>query len=168
MPRAIPRFYETECSGDGRIAENLGVISRINSDQAARRHIRVLAVIIISCPSRRSGTENGRCAQRRDRRRTGHSDNIPTKLTRCQGKWSAHSRKPRNPRRVHGVGLSGRWSWSHVPSRISSQSRRRSFAFIPRCQRTGDVWKASGNGRRISYNGFRSRCRRPGGSPEQN
>jgi hypothetical protein len=62
LPSAIPRFDETIFSGgDGGIAENLGMMGRINSGQAARSHGPtpiVAAVGAILMPSCRSGAEN--------------------------------------------------------------------------------------------------------------
>jgi hypothetical protein len=55
---AIPRLDETILYGDGGIAKNIGVVSWINSNQAAWDHNSALAVIIVLRPSCRSGAEN--------------------------------------------------------------------------------------------------------------
>jgi hypothetical protein len=60
LPGAIPRSDEAESVGAGRIAENIGVIGRINSGQTARDHIATLAIPTVAIPSShsRSGAEN--------------------------------------------------------------------------------------------------------------
>src|ERR1700680_1245789 len=59
LPSAIPRSDEAKCVGAGRIAKDIGVINRINSDQTARDHIPTLAATVAIRPSRRrSGAEN--------------------------------------------------------------------------------------------------------------
>src|ERR1700676_1470044 len=59
LPSAIPRSDEAKWVGAGRIAKDIGVINRINSDQTARDHIPTLAATVAIRPSRRrSGAEN--------------------------------------------------------------------------------------------------------------
>jgi hypothetical protein len=65
VPRAIPPFDETIFSGgDCGIAENLGMVSRINSVQATRSYrpaaFSALVHVILAC-DRRSGAENAEC-----------------------------------------------------------------------------------------------------------
>jgi len=80
LPRAIPRSDEAiNFSGDGRIAKNIGMISRINSHQAARDHKSALAPIIVPCPRRRSGAENAQ-----GNNGCNHGESLP----------SAHDRSP--------------------------------------------------------------------------
>src|SRR5258708_958096 len=59
LPGATPRSDEAKCVCGGRIAENIRVVGRIDSYQAARDHIPTVAVaaVAISC-RRRSGAEN--------------------------------------------------------------------------------------------------------------
>src|SRR5580704_7789011 len=62
LPSAIPRFHETILSGgDGGIAENLGMMCRIDPGQVARSHGPtpiIAAVGAIFIPGCRSGAEN--------------------------------------------------------------------------------------------------------------
>jgi hypothetical protein len=54
LPNAIPRSDEAICVGRGGIAENFGVINRINSGQTARDHRPGLAASTVAIrPSRR-------------------------------------------------------------------------------------------------------------------
>ena len=57
MPSAIPRLHETKFSGGGGVAKDLGVISRVNSVQAARPHVST-GVRVAFRQNRRSGAEN--------------------------------------------------------------------------------------------------------------
>jgi hypothetical protein len=66
VPSAIPRFDETVFSdGDGGIAENLGVVSRVNSVQATRSYrpaaFSALVHIILAgdCRSGAEDTQRG-------------------------------------------------------------------------------------------------------------
>jgi hypothetical protein len=65
VPSAIPRFDETIFSGgDGGIAENLGMVKRINSVQATRsyRPAAISALVhVILAGDRRSGAEDAEC-----------------------------------------------------------------------------------------------------------
>jgi hypothetical protein len=66
VPGAIPRFDEAVFSGgDGGIAENLGMMGRINSGQVARSHAptSIAAIGAILMPGCSSGAQN---AQGRD------------------------------------------------------------------------------------------------------
>jgi hypothetical protein len=60
LPSAIPRSDETKLSGDGGVAENLGVMNRVNSGQAARRHIpaALVALVDVIPGDRRRDAEN--------------------------------------------------------------------------------------------------------------
>jgi hypothetical protein len=58
VPRMVPALDETIIGlGDGGIAENVGVVDRINSIQAARHHISA-ALAAIGPSRRRSHAEN--------------------------------------------------------------------------------------------------------------
>src|SRR5216684_4353760 len=60
LPSAIPRSDETICVGGGGVAKNIGVVSRINSVQAAWHHRPVAIVIAVFAITsrRRSGAED--------------------------------------------------------------------------------------------------------------
>jgi hypothetical protein len=59
LPNAIPRSDEAKCVGGGCIAKNIGVMNRIDSDQAARDHSPTLAPPVGAITrSRRSGAED--------------------------------------------------------------------------------------------------------------
>jgi hypothetical protein len=65
VPSALPRFDESIFSGgDGGIAENLGMVSGIDTVQAARSYrpaaFSALVHVILAC-DRRSGAENAEC-----------------------------------------------------------------------------------------------------------
>jgi hypothetical protein len=61
MPNAIPRLGKAVFSGNGGIGEYLGVVGRIDTDQAARLHIPTFIFVVVAAdlrPSRRSRPEN--------------------------------------------------------------------------------------------------------------
>jgi hypothetical protein len=103
LPSTIPRFDETIFSGgDGGIAENLGMMGRINSGQAARSHGPtpfVAAVGAVLIPDCRSGAENaqgGGDCKRDESLLSTHGSSLH--LLRLSG-------RDRDPVDEHGVNL---------------------------------------------------------------
>jgi hypothetical protein len=60
LPSAIPRSDEAKCVGGSRVAKNIGVMNRIDSDQTAPDHRPGLAAasVAIRTGCRRSSAEN--------------------------------------------------------------------------------------------------------------
>src|SRR5580704_17137807 len=61
MPSAIPRSDESVCGGSCGVAKDFGVVSRINSVQAARYHrpVAVPSAVALITRSGRGGAEDG-------------------------------------------------------------------------------------------------------------
>src|SRR5580704_1117838 len=81
LPSAIPRSDEAIlCEGCGGVAENLGVVGRINSNQTAWHHRSALATAVAAITrSRRSGTEDGQGGDegKRDKRSVPDHGDLP-------------------------------------------------------------------------------------------
>jgi hypothetical protein len=60
-PVTVRPFDEAILSGDFGVAENGGMVNRINSGQAARLHTPLLLCVSLLCPSRGPGQRKDRC-----------------------------------------------------------------------------------------------------------
>jgi len=79
VPNAIWRLDETIFTGDGGIAKNIGMVGRINPDQAAGYHVpAVIAAALFGC-DRGSGPEHAERSGegKRDERSVSNHDDFP-------------------------------------------------------------------------------------------